>query len=198
MNPEVADRVGAERASPRRGPRPVAARSPIALGALVVALAAQVVGAGAVQPGADDAPAARGAGGRRAARRRRRRQRAGALSAARALWGFRCSPAAASGAVHLIGPTGGYLLAFPVAAGVTGALRRRPRHRGQCCRVLLACALGMVDHPRRRRGAARAARRGPGAGVPHRLRSLPHRRSAQGRPRRGPDPRRRPKARALL
>src|SRR5215212_6077561 len=30
-----------------------------------------------------------------------------------------------SGLLHLIGPTGGYLLAFPVAAGITGALVRR-------------------------------------------------------------------------
>lgn len=47
-----------------------------------------------------------------------------------------------SGAVHLIGPTGGYLLAFPVAAGVTGALVTRAPH--SVLRVLLACALGMV------------------------------------------------------
>lgn len=48
----------------------------------------------------------------------------------------------ASGAVHLVGPTGGYLLAFPVAAGVTGALVGRvPRSP---LRVLLACAVGMA------------------------------------------------------
>jgi len=47
-----------------------------------------------------------------------------------------------SGIVHLMGPTGGYLLAFPVAAGVTGALvGRAPR---SVLRVLLACAAGMV------------------------------------------------------
>lgn len=47
-----------------------------------------------------------------------------------------------SGIVHLLGPTGGYLLAFPVAAGLTGALvGRAPR---SVLRVLLACALGMV------------------------------------------------------
>ncbi|HET9725553.1 MAG TPA: biotin transporter BioY, partial [Gemmatimonadales bacterium] len=45
-----------------------------------------------------------------------------------------------AGAVHLLGPTGGYLLAFPVAAGVTGALASR----GGVLRTLLACALGMV------------------------------------------------------
>ena len=47
----------------------------------------------------------------------------------------------ASGAVHLIGPTGGYLLAFPVAAGLTGALAS---NRGNVAWVLGACALGMV------------------------------------------------------
>jgi biotin transport system substrate-specific component len=47
-----------------------------------------------------------------------------------------------SGVLHLIGPTGGYLLAFPVAAGLTGALvGQAPR---SVLRVLLACALGMV------------------------------------------------------
>lgn len=47
----------------------------------------------------------------------------------------------ASGGLHLVGPTGGYLLAFPLAAGVVGALTRR--HAG-VLRVLLACALGMA------------------------------------------------------
>jgi biotin transport system substrate-specific component len=47
-----------------------------------------------------------------------------------------------SGFLHLVGPTGGYLLAFPVAAGVTGALVG-PVPRSPL-RVLLACALGMV------------------------------------------------------
>jgi biotin transport system substrate-specific component len=47
-----------------------------------------------------------------------------------------------AGALHLIGPTGGYLLAFPVAAGVTGALVGQPPR--SVLRVLLACALGMV------------------------------------------------------
>ena len=47
-----------------------------------------------------------------------------------------------AGPLHLIGPTGGYLLAFPVAAAVTGALiGRSPR---SIVRVLLACAAGMV------------------------------------------------------
>ncbi|MEA2712644.1 MAG: biotin transport system substrate-specific component [Gemmatimonadales bacterium] len=47
-----------------------------------------------------------------------------------------------AGFLHLVGPTGGYLLAFPIAAGVTGALTgHEPR---SALRVLLACALGMV------------------------------------------------------
>ena len=47
-----------------------------------------------------------------------------------------------AGSLHLVGPTGGYLLAFPIAAGVTGALTgHEPR---SALRVLLACALGMV------------------------------------------------------
>lgn len=46
-----------------------------------------------------------------------------------------------SGVLHVLGPTGGYLLAFPIAAGVTGALAGR---EAGVLRVLLACALGMV------------------------------------------------------
>jgi biotin transport system substrate-specific component len=47
-----------------------------------------------------------------------------------------------AGPLHLLGPTGGYLLAFPVAAAVTGALiGPSPR---SIVRVLLACAAGMV------------------------------------------------------
>jgi biotin transport system substrate-specific component len=47
-----------------------------------------------------------------------------------------------SGILHLLGPTGGYLIAFPVAAGVAGALAGRVPQSP--LRVLLACALGMV------------------------------------------------------
>jgi biotin transport system substrate-specific component len=47
----------------------------------------------------------------------------------------------AGGALHLIGPTGGYLLAFPLAAGLTGALAGE---RPGVLRSLGACALGMV------------------------------------------------------
>src|SRR4051794_12242294 len=47
-----------------------------------------------------------------------------------------------SGVLHLIGPTGGYLLAFPIAAGVTGAMVRTAP--SSVLRVLVACAIGMV------------------------------------------------------
>jgi biotin transport system substrate-specific component len=52
-----------------------------------------------------------------------------------------------SGAWHLLGPTGGYLLAFPVAAAVTGALAGSvPASPGRraVLRVLLSCAFGMA------------------------------------------------------
>jgi biotin transport system substrate-specific component len=45
------------------------------------------------------------------------------------------------GIVHLLGPTGGYLLAFPAAAALTGALADGGTG---VLRVLLACAAGMV------------------------------------------------------
>ena len=45
------------------------------------------------------------------------------------------------GIVHLLGPTGGYLLAFPAAAALAGALAGRGTG---VLRVLLACAAGMV------------------------------------------------------
>jgi biotin transport system substrate-specific component len=48
----------------------------------------------------------------------------------------------AGGAAWLLGPTGGYLLAFPVAALVTGLLTRA--EPAGVLRVLLACAAGMV------------------------------------------------------
>jgi len=55
-----------------------------------------------------------------------------------------------SGAWHLLGPTGGYLLAFPVAAAVTGALVRPVMvspgsvNGRVVLQVLLSCALGMA------------------------------------------------------
>ena len=50
------------------------------------------------------------------------------------------APSALSGIARLLGPTGGYLLAFPVAAGVTGALSRE----GRLGRCLLAALAGIV------------------------------------------------------
>ena len=58
--------------------------------------------------------------------------------------------AGGSGAWHLLGPTGGYLLAFPIAAAVTGGLVRPATaspgsvNGWALLRVLLACALGMA------------------------------------------------------
>jgi len=52
----------------------------------------------------------------------------------------------AAGAIHLIGPTGGYLLAFAVAAAVTGWLSRAADGRSggaAVARVLLASLAGM-------------------------------------------------------
>jgi len=52
-----------------------------------------------------------------------------------------------SGALHLLGPTGGYLLAFPVAAGVTGWLARRAAVESGWRAglvTLLACVAGLV------------------------------------------------------
>jgi biotin transport system substrate-specific component len=46
-----------------------------------------------------------------------------------------------SGALRLVGPTGGYLLAFPVAAAATGGLLR---HGRSVLQTLLACTVGMV------------------------------------------------------
>lgn len=53
----------------------------------------------------------------------------------------------AAGAIHLIGPTGGYLLAYPVAAALTGRLSRSADGRtggAAAARVLLASAAGML------------------------------------------------------
>jgi biotin transport system substrate-specific component len=47
----------------------------------------------------------------------------------------------ASGVARLIGPTGGYLLAFPVAAAATGAI---VGFKPTLAQTLLACAVGMV------------------------------------------------------
>jgi biotin transport system substrate-specific component len=58
--------------------------------------------------------------------------------------------AGGSGAWHLLGPTGGYLLAFPIAAAVTGALVLPVKmlsgtvNGRVVLRALLSCALGMA------------------------------------------------------
>ena len=58
--------------------------------------------------------------------------------------------AGGSGVARLIGPTGGYLLAFPIAAWITGLLTgpvlgtNRVLGTAGVLRLLLACALGMV------------------------------------------------------
>jgi biotin transport system substrate-specific component len=61
--------------------------------------------------------------------------------------GLRVFAGGAAGAIHLLGPTGGYLLAFPVAAAVTGWLCRPADTRSggaAIARVLLGCVAGMV------------------------------------------------------
>jgi biotin transport system substrate-specific component len=64
-----------------------------------------------------------------------------ALYLAMGLVGLPVFAAGGSGIARLMGPTGGYLLAFPVAAFVTGALGGA---RPGLVRALLACAVGMV------------------------------------------------------
>jgi biotin transport system substrate-specific component len=50
-----------------------------------------------------------------------------------------------AGLVHLLGPTGGYLLAFPAAAAMAGALSApRGENRAPVLRVLLGCAAGLA------------------------------------------------------
>jgi biotin transport system substrate-specific component len=50
-----------------------------------------------------------------------------------------------AGIVRLIGPTGGYLLAFPLAAAITGAISAPRRDApAQIWRVLAACVVGMA------------------------------------------------------
>jgi biotin transport system substrate-specific component len=64
--------------------------------------------------------------------------------------GFPVFAGGGSGVARLLGPTGGYLLAFPVAAWMTGILTSpvlrhdRMLDAAGALRVLLACAVGMV------------------------------------------------------
>jgi biotin transport system substrate-specific component len=53
------------------------------------------------------------------------------------------TPVGLPGAARLLGPTGGYLLAYPVAAALVGWLASSTFAR-PLVRVLLACAVGMV------------------------------------------------------
>jgi biotin transport system substrate-specific component len=64
-----------------------------------------------------------------------------ALYLAMGLVGLPVFAAGGSGIARLMGPTGGYLLAFPVAAAVTGAIAGA---RPGLVRALFACAVGMV------------------------------------------------------
>ena len=142
MNPEVGPAsVGARRASPVQS-RAVRRGITIGLGALLVALSAQVVVPVPFSPVPMTLQplAVLAVGGL-----------LGAVGGFSALVVYLIlgvlglpvfAPGGLPGALRLIGPTGGYLLAFPIAAGVTGALSGRvPR---SVLRVLLACALGMV------------------------------------------------------
>lgn len=49
-----------------------------------------------------------------------------------------------AGLVHVLGPTGGYLLAFPAAAAIAGAIGGVSVDRASVLRALLGCALGLA------------------------------------------------------
>jgi biotin transport system substrate-specific component len=112
----------------------------IAVGALVVAIAAQVVVPVSLSPVPMTLQplAVLAVGGLLGAR-------AGAaaliLYLALGMLGLPVYAGGSAGIARLLGPTGGYLLAFPVAAAVCGALVGTPPTIG---RTLLACAAGMV------------------------------------------------------
>ncbi len=150
MNPEIgpASAVGARRASPVRV-RVLRRAIAAGLGAIVVALAAQVVVPVPFSPVPMTLQplAVLAVGGLLGA--------AGGLSALvlyllLGILGLPVFAAGGSGAWHLLGPTGGYLLAFPIAAAVTGALVRPVTASSGSVngrvvfRVLLSCALGMA------------------------------------------------------
>lgn len=139
MNPEIGPAaVGAGPATPAWS-RVARKAAPIGLGALAVALAAQVVVPLVPVPMTLQPLAVLVVGGL-----------LGPANGFAALvlylllgaLGLPVFAGGAAGAFRLVGPTGGYLLAFPVAAAVTGALvSGAPR---SVLRVLLACAVGMV------------------------------------------------------
>jgi biotin transport system substrate-specific component len=142
MNPEArpapAKPVDIEgRASSRIGRQIVA----VGLGALVVALSAQVVVPVPLSPVPMTLQplAVLAVGGLLGARLG---AAALVLYLALGLLGLPVFAGGGSGILRLIGPTGGYLLAFPVAAAITGALAARTSR--SVLRILLACAVGMV------------------------------------------------------
>ena len=91
-----------------------------------------------------------------------------ALYLAMGLAGLPVFAAGGSGIARLIGPTGGYLLAFPVAAAVTGAIAGRTPG---LLRALAACAIGMVViHVG---GTAQLAALGGDAGAAYRMGFVP-------------------------
>jgi biotin transport system substrate-specific component len=111
----------------------------IGLGALVVAVAAQVIVPLVPVPVTLQPLAVLAVGGLLGA--------AGGLSALLlylflGIIGLPVFAGGATGASKLIGLTGGYLLAFPIAAAVTGALVERAP--SSTLRILLACAVGML------------------------------------------------------
>jgi biotin transport system substrate-specific component len=112
----------------------------IALGALVVAVAAQVVVPVPMSPVPMTLQplAVLAVGGLLGAR-----AGAGALILYLALGmlGLPVFAGGASGVARLIGPTGGYLLAFPVAAAATGAIIGL---KPTLASTLLACAIGLA------------------------------------------------------
>ncbi|MEW6364420.1 MAG: biotin transporter BioY [Acidobacteriota bacterium] len=59
---------------------------------------------------------------------------------------FAASPILPAGVGRLLGPTGGYLLAFPVAAAIAGYLLRRPLARSWWFRLAAFSAAGLVIH----------------------------------------------------
>lgn len=150
-NPELGvgpGTVGARRASSQQT-RVLRRAISVGLGAIVVALAAQVVVPVPFSPVPMTLQplAVLAIGGLLGA--------AGGLSALvlylmLGILGLPVFAAGGSGAWYLLGPTGGYLLAFPIAAAVTGGLVRPVTASSgsingwAVLRVLLACALGMA------------------------------------------------------
>ena len=91
-----------------------------------------------------------------------------ALYLAMGLVGLPVFAAGGSGVARLMGPTGGYLLAFPVAAAATGALAGA---QPGLVRALFSCAVGMVlIHIG---GTAQLAALGGDAGAAYRLAFVP-------------------------